>query len=55
MRSNPAHRLFFIIQLQNLLRSNVNFSTPYGRSTDLESLLGLLLVSLIWPGEKSLL
>ena len=52
MRSNPAHRLFFIFQLENILLSNLNFSTSYGRSTDLKSLLGLLLVSFIWLGEN---
>ena len=26
MRSNPAHRLFFIFELENILRSNLNFS-----------------------------
>ena len=43
MRSNPTQQLFFI------------FQTSYGRLTDLESLLGLLIVSLIWVGEKILL
>ena len=38
MRSNFAHRLFFIFQLENILRSNLNFSTSYGRFTDLKSL-----------------
>ena len=52
MRSNPAHQLFFIFQLENILRSNFNFSTSYGRLTDLKSLSGLLLVSLILLGEK---
>ena len=52
MRSNPAYRLFLIFQLVNILRSNLNFSTSYGRSTDFKSLLGLLLVSFIWLGEK---
>ena len=47
MRSNPAHQLFFILQLENILRSNLNFSTSYGRLTDLKSFLGLLLVSFI--------
>ena len=54
MRSNPVHQLFFIFQLENFLRSNLNLSTHYGRLTDLKSLLGLLLVSLIWLGEKKL-
>ena len=45
MRSNLAHRLFFIFQFENILRSNLNISTSEGRSTDLKSLLGLLLVS----------
>ena len=52
MRSNPAHQLFFIFQPENILRSNLNFSTSYGRSTDLKSLLGLLLVSFLWFGGK---
>ena len=52
MRSNPAHGFFFIFQLQNILLFNLNFSTSYGRSTDFKSLLGLLLVSFIWLGEK---
>ena len=42
MRSNPEHEVFFIFQLENILRSNLNFSTSYGRLTDLKSLLGLL-------------
>ena len=42
----------FICLPQNILRSNLNFSTSYGRSTDLKSLSGLLLVSFIWLGEK---
>ena len=45
---------FFILQLEIILRSNLNSSTCYGRSTDLKSLLGLLLVSFIWLGEKRL-
>ena len=53
MRSNPAHQLFFIFQLEKILRSNLNFSTSYGRFTDLKSILGLLLVSFIWLGEKN--
>ena len=32
--------------------SNLNFSTSYGRLTDLKFLLGLLLVSFIWLAEK---
>ena len=52
MCSNLAHRLFFIFQLETILRSDSNFSTSYGRSTDLKSLLGLLLISLIWLGEN---
>ena len=35
MRSNPAHQLFFIFQPENILRSNLNFSSSNGRSTDL--------------------
>ena len=34
MRSNPAHQLFFSFQPENILRSNLNFSSSYGRSTD---------------------
>ena len=34
MRSNPAHHLLFIFQLENILWSNLNFSPPYGRSTE---------------------
>ena len=52
MHSNLTHRLFFIFHLENILRSNLNFSTSYSRSTDLKSLLGLLLVSFTWLGEK---
>ena len=52
MRSNPVHQLFFIFQPENILRSNSNFSTSYGRSTDSKSLLGLLLVIVIWLGGK---
>ena len=52
MRSNPAHRLLSIFRLENILRSNLNFSTSYGPSTDLKSLSGLLLVSFIGLGEK---
>ena len=29
MRSNPTHHLFFIFQLDNILRSNLNFSNSY--------------------------
>ena len=42
MRSNPAHQLFFIFQLENTLQSNLNFSTSYSRSIDLKSLWGLV-------------
>ena len=52
MRSNPAPQYRLISQLGNILRSYLNFSTSYGRSTDLKSLLGLLLVSFIWLGGK---
>ena len=52
MRSNPTHHPFFLFQFENILRSKVNFSTSYGRLIDLKSLLGLLLVSFIWLGEK---
>ena len=31
-------QLFFIFKLENILRSNLNFSTSYGRWTDLKSL-----------------
>ena len=53
MRSNPANQLFFIFQPENVLRSNLNFSTSYGRLTDLKSLLRLLLVIFIWVWEKN--
>ena len=52
-RSNPAELSFFIFKLEKILRSNLIFSTSYSRSTDLESLLGLLLVSFIWLEEKN--
>ena len=39
MSSNPALQLFFIYQLENIFRSYLNFSTSYGRLTDLKSLL----------------
>ena len=52
MRSNLARQLFCIFQLENILRSNFNFSTSYGRSTDLKSLLGLFSASFIWVREK---
>ena len=52
MRSNPAHELSFIFQLENMVRSNLNLSTSYGGPTDIKSLFGLLLVSFIWHGEK---
>ena len=52
MRPNPAHKLFFIFKLENILRSYLNFSTSYGRLTDLNSLLRLLLASFIWLEEK---
>ena len=45
MRSNPAQWLFFIFQLENILRSDLNFSTSYGPLTDLKSLsLGLTFI-----------
>ena len=40
MRSNPAHELFFIFQLENIFRSYLNFSTSYARLTDLKSFKG---------------
>ena len=52
MRPNLEHELFFILQLEIILRSNLNSATCYGRSTDLKSLLGLLLLSFIWLGER---
>ena len=51
-RSNPVLTSLFIFQLENILRSNLNFSSSYGRLTDLKSLLELLLVSFIWLGEN---
>ena len=53
MRSNPAHQVFFIFQLEDILRSYFNFSTSYGRSTDFKSLIGLLLGIFIWFREKN--
>ena len=41
-----------IFLLENILRSNLNFSTSYGRLTDLKSVLGLFLVSFIWLWVK---
>ena len=38
MRSNPAH-LFFIFETENTLRSNLNFTSFYGRSTDFKVLI----------------
>ena len=32
--------VFFIFYLENILRSNLNFSTSYGRLADLESIKG---------------
>ena len=52
MRSNPAHQISFIFQPENILRSYLNFSTSYGRSTDSKSLLGLSSVSFKWLGEQ---
>ena len=52
MRPNLEHQLFFILQLEIILPSSLNSSTCYGCSTDLKSLLGLLLVSFIRLGEK---
>ena len=37
VRSNPAHHFIFIFQLENILRSNLNFSTSYGRIYDFKS------------------
>ena len=51
MRSNPAHDLLFIFQLENISRSNLKFSAFYGCSTDFKSFFGLLLVSFLWLGE----
>ena len=52
MRSIPAHKLSFIFEIENILWSYFNFSTSYGRSTDLKSLVGLLLVSLNGSEKK---
>ena len=46
------NNFLFIFQLENILRSNLNFSTTYGRLTDLKSLIGLQSVSFIWLGKK---
>ena len=51
-RSNPAQFFSFIFKLEKILGCNLIFSTSYSSMTDLESLLGLLLVSFIWPWEK---
>ena len=48
-------QLFFIFQLESISRSNLNFSTSYGRSIDLKSLFGLFSVSFLWLSEKILL
>ena len=48
-----AQHVFSIFQLENILRSNLNFSTSYGHLTDLKSLLGLLLVSFPCLSEKN--
>jgi len=42
----------FFFPPENISRSFLNFSSSYGCSTDLKFLLGLLLVSFIWLGEK---
>ena len=52
MRSNPAHQLFCIFQLDNILWSYLNFSTSYGRLTDLKFFKGLFLVRFILLREK---
>ena len=51
MRSNPAHQLFFISSPENILRSNLNSSTSYGRLIDFKSFSGLL-VRFLWLGDK---
>ena len=43
---NPAHHLFFIFQLENILQSHLNFSTSYGRLTDLSGSLCVPIISL---------
>ena len=48
----PRANYFFILKLENILRSNLNCSTPFARSTDSESSIGLVLVSFIWVEEK---
>ena len=52
MRSNHANDFLFIFQLENIWRSNLKFSTSYGRQTDLKFILGLLLVISIWLEEN---
>ena len=47
--------ILFIFLLQNILQSNWKFLASYGPSNDLKSLIGLLLVSFNWLGEKILL
>ena len=49
----PRTSCFFILKLDNILRSDLNCSTSYGRSTHLKPLIGLLLVSFICLGEKN--
>ena len=51
-RPNLVPTFLFIFQLKKMLWSYLKFSTSYGRSTDLKSLFGLLLVSFIWLWEK---
>ena len=46
MRSNPAQQLFFILQPEHILRSDLNYLISYGRLTDLKCSLSSLLVSI---------
>ena len=48
----PRTNCLLFSPLKNILKSNLNFSTSYGRLTDLKSLFGLLLVSFILLGEN---
>ena len=51
MRSNPELTFFYFL-IQKYFTIYYEFSTSFGRSTDLKFLFGLLLVSFIWLGEK---
>ena len=48
MRSNLTHLLFLIFQVENILLSNLNFSTFYSRSTDLKSRVIISAFHMAW-------